>query len=273
MNHIRYVGYDATHNGHFLFDIPGGHDCWLLILTQTPALFRVNGELKEYPAKSAVLFPPNKDIYYRASGDVYANDWIRFDSDEKYVSAIPIQGVPFAMPDPEYCHNLFKLLTWEHTTPCPRSEQITDQLLRVLFAKLFEAASSASSAVPHFHELVRLRRDIYNNPQNSWTVAAMASRLHISAGYLQVIYKRAFGVSCIDDVIDGRIRLAIDRLLYSDVSVAQAAAASGYNNVEHFCRQFRKITGSSPASYRRSVENGEIPVNTEPELPLPPDFV
>ena len=71
MNHIRYVEYNAVHDGSFVFDVPEGHDCWLLVLTHTPAFFRVDGSLQEYPAKSAVLFPPFSPIYYCACGDRY----------------------------------------------------------------------------------------------------------------------------------------------------------------------------------------------------------
>ena len=97
MNHIRYVEYNAVHDGSFVFDVPEGHDCWLLVLTHTPALFRVDGSLQEYPAKSAILFPPFSPIYYCACGDRYENDWLRFDSDEEYVSSLPIQGIPCRM--------------------------------------------------------------------------------------------------------------------------------------------------------------------------------
>lgn len=46
MNHIHYVECDATHASNFIFDIPQGHHCWLLVITKTPAQFWVNGELK-----------------------------------------------------------------------------------------------------------------------------------------------------------------------------------------------------------------------------------
>lgn len=95
MNHIRYVEYNARHDGSFVFDVPDGHDCWLLLITHTPAFFRVDGSLREYPAKSAVLFTPRSPIYYCASGSRYENDWMRFDSDEDFVSSLPVQGVPF----------------------------------------------------------------------------------------------------------------------------------------------------------------------------------
>ena len=49
MNLIRYIGYDIKHGANFVFDLPNGHDCWLFLLTHTPAYFYVDGQLEEYP--------------------------------------------------------------------------------------------------------------------------------------------------------------------------------------------------------------------------------
>ncbi|WOC31619.1 MULTISPECIES: helix-turn-helix transcriptional regulator [Caproicibacterium] len=256
MNHIRYIGYSAVHTENFIFDVPGGHDCWLLLLTHTPALFFVDGTLREYPAKCAVLFAPRQKIYYRACGSTYENDWIRFDSTETYVSTLPVQGRPFLLPDPEYCHSLFQLLTWEHTMPGLNSERTVDQLLRVLFTKLLEACSLKSS-FPHYHSLLLMRKEIYNHPQGDWTVPRMAEQLHLSSGYLQVLYKKIFGTSCMEDVIDGRIRMAEDQLLYTDKPVSEVAEQCGYSNLEHFCRQFKKTAGLSPTAFRKQADASE----------------
>lgn len=264
MNHIRYIGYSAVHPGNFIFDVPSGHDCWLLLLIHTPAFFFVNGTLREYPAKSAILFPPWHKIYYRACSGQYENDWLRFDSDETYVSTLPVQGIPFSLPDPEYCHNLFQLLTWEHTMPGADSDRTTDQLLRILFTKLLEACSCKPS-VPHFHSLLLLRKEIYNHPQSNWSVPHMAEELHMSSGYLQVLYKKIFGTSCMEDVIDGRIRLAKDQLLYTDKPIAEIAEQCGYRNLEHFCRQFKKASDLSPSAFRKQTDALE-------QAPLPNDM-
>lgn len=63
---IHYVEYDAAHPANFVYSIPKGLDAWLLVLTQTPAVFEVDGELKEFPAHSVALYPPGHNIYYRA---------------------------------------------------------------------------------------------------------------------------------------------------------------------------------------------------------------
>lgn len=279
MNHIRYVEYDARHTQDFVFDVPQGHDCWLLVLTRTPALFSApkNGlspkdileehtallpgeptpALREYPAGSAVLYAPGMPIHYQACGARYENDWCRFDSDEEAVLSFPLLGTPFSLADAEYCHNLFQLLTWKNSFPGRNNERIVDQLLALLFSELNEAARRyAPHRPPHSRsqDLLALRKAVYNTPQEAWSVAVMAQRLHLSEGYLQAIYKDAFGLSCMDDCIRARIRLARDQLLYTDKPVAAVAEFCGYRNVEHFCRQFKQLTGVSPSRFRQTGE-------------------
>lgn len=250
MTNIFYVGSGSTHTSNFIFDIPQGHDCWLLVITQTPALFWVNGEIKEYPAHSAILYKPHQKIYYRACGEEYINDWVRFHSTESYVTetTLPL-GVPFSLDDPEYCNKLFQLLVAEKSFNNDYKESSIDYLMRTLFNKLLESCFN-TSITHQYYNLLNLRTVIHNNPGNHWTVANMAELVHISQGYLQTIYKDTFGISCMDDVIDSRIRLAKEYLLHCNRTISEVAALCGYNNVEHFCRQFKQITGYTPGKFR-----------------------
>ena len=68
----------------------------------------------------------------------YRNDWIRFRSDHSFVKLFPLTNTPFPVTDPEYCHQLFKLLTWESAFFSSESEANITHLLRVLFSKLRE---------------------------------------------------------------------------------------------------------------------------------------
>ena len=83
-----------------------------------------------------------------------------------------------------------------------------------------------------------------------WNVSGMAQQRHLSEGYLQVIYKNTFGISCMEDCIKARIRLAEDQLQYTTKTIASISEFCGYHNVEHFCRQFKRSTGKSPRAFR-----------------------
>lgn len=273
MNYIYFTGYDARHTGDFVFDVTEGYNCHLLLITHTPARFCIDGVTEAYPAHCAMLYTPRTPIWYSADAECYSDDWVRFSSDETFVTNFPQTNRPFPVSDPEYCHNLMQLLTWETSlrTGTSRSfhhagvddcvdqsdendNPVTTQLLRILFLKLREDALH-HDASPRGHALLMLRRQISSTPQLPWTIHKMAEQLHISPGHLQLLYKQQFGVSCMDDVIDFRLRKARDLLAYTELNISEIAEQCGYKNVEHFCRQFRKNTGIAPGKFRKSRDN------------------
>ncbi len=248
---IRMIGCEAVHPADFVYDIPENHGYCLLILTRTPAIFWNGEEARQYPENHAAFFAPESRAHYRACQDKYINDWIIFESDEKYVTEFPVKAEPFPIVDVEYCRSLFRLLTWEHTGN--RDERVVSRLMEVLFHKL-EANVNMEETDAYSRPLLMLRRMIINNPQREWKVADMAEILHISQGHLQMLYRREFGVSCMEDVIQGRILLARDYLSHTNLSISEISALCGYNSIEHFSRQFKKITGMPPLKFR-SADN------------------
>lgn len=286
MNQIDYVGYDAAHPEDFNYDIPEGFQNYLLVITTTAALFRIDGAVSEYPPHTAVLYPPNYSIWYGAAGKPYGNHWLRFTSDESFVTDFPQIAVPFSISDPEYFRNLFQLLTWETSQLVGSSQDsllikdagiitqqrdfelnhhdpgsidpslIVSQLIRILFYKLHNELLSTQH-IFHDHELLALRRKISASPQSPWNVTDMAKELHISPGHLQLIYKQKFNISCMDDVIQFRLFKAKDLLAYTTQSITEIAAQCGYNNTEHFCRQFRQNIGISPGQFRKNISNAK----------------
>ncbi|UQZ36132.1 AraC family transcriptional regulator [Paenibacillus sp. PK3_47] len=253
MVYIHYVEHNTAHAGNFVLDVPVGHH-WLLVVTKTPAQFWVNGGLREYPAHSAILYRPQQKVYYRACTGHFVNDWIRFESDEPYLAESPLPlGVPFGLSDPEYCQKLFELLVIEHNFSLDCRESSIDLLLRTLFNKLWESCFQ-DNITPQYYKLLELRTAIQSNPANYWSVSKMADFLQISPGYLQNIYKKTFGISCMDDVINSRIRMAKEYLIHNARSIAEVASRCGYQNVEHFCRQFKQITGHTPRNYQKHAK-------------------
>lgn len=167
----------------------------------------------------------------------------------------PLTNTPFPVTDPEYCHQLFKLLTWESAFFSSESESNITHLLRVLFSKLIERIQNETPGI-HDHELIALHKMIYNNPQLPWNINMMAAKLHLSPSHLQTLYHRKFGSSCMDNVIEGRLRRAQDLLECSEYSIRDISEQCGYNNVEHFCRQFRQHNGCTPGQYRKNASAG-----------------
>ena len=153
MTEIEFVGYSAVHPSDFIYDVPNGFTGYLLLLFDSPSELLIDGRLMRTAANSAILYTPGSRIYYRAAGEEYRNDWIRFRSDHSFVKLFPLTNTPFPVTDPEYCHQLFKLLTWESAFFSSESEANITHLLRVLFSKLREGIQNESPGI-HDHELV-----------------------------------------------------------------------------------------------------------------------
>ena len=65
------------------------------------------------------------------------------------------------------------------------------------------------------------------------------------------LYKKLFGISPIQDIISLRVRIAKTLLGTHRYTVAEVAEMTGYQNVFHFIRQFKKHTNITPKQYEK----------------------
>ena len=75
----------------------------------------------------------------------------------------------------------------------------------------------------------------------------------MSEGYFHVLYKKYFRTTFVSDVVSARIQSAEELLASTPDSVERIAERCGYTNTEHFIRQFRKATGSTPLRYKKDI--------------------
>ncbi len=254
MINVLYSGFSYLHEDGLVYDTDRGRvgfESYQMLFTHTPALFWVDNELRYYPAKSVILFTPGHRKYYSSlPGEPYKNDWIRFDTDEEFIENFPVTNVPFSPADPDFVHNLFKLIAWESNSKKDVDDPEMLALFKILFAKLSDDSIDLLSS-PYHHELTALRREMMLHPEFSWTVDSMSRRMNLGRTRFQTLYKETFGISPIDDVINARIGLAKDRLKYTTRSISEVAELCGYKSTEHFIRQFSKMTGMTPGNFRR----------------------
>lgn len=85
-----------------------------------------------------------------------------------------------------------------------------------------------------------------------WRADDAARRLGVSCGYFHALYKKYFDTTFLADVVRARVQAAEELLVSSVDSVERIAERCGYNNTEHFIRQFRARTGTTPTGYRKS---------------------
>lgn len=247
---ISFMQLNATHPADFVYGVKS--DYWLLLFVKTPALFHLpTGDAVCHPY-SAILYPPNTFAYYQAHEGPYINDYVRFYADKDFSidDGVPTETL-VQISHPDSMEKLFELLSAEDYFKSDYSQMSISMLIRMMLWKMAESVSE-SDLTEQQRALIELRYEIKLKPNYHWTVDIMANKLHLSAGYLQNIYKKQFGVSCMQDVVNMRVELAKDYLAATDFNSRKIAGLCGYLNVEHFCRQFKAVTGLSPLAFRKS---------------------
>ena len=125
------------------------------------------------------------------------------------------------------------------------------------------APRKKEASVPHFEKLAALRAEIYQHPEEDWSIQEICERLCISRPYFHRIYQAAFDVTCTQDVIDSRILRAKQLLETTEEPIADISALCGFETDVYFMRQFKRHVGMTPTVYRRMCRN------TEASDPLP----
>lgn len=84
---------------------------------------------------------------------------------------------------------------------------------------------------------------ILEHLDHTLTRNAIAERFYVSADHLDRIFKRVYGKTVTDYILQERISLSKQMLAGSSLSVAEVASKVGFVNFSHFSSVFKKSTG------------------------------
>lgn len=100
-----------------------------------------------------------------------------------------------------------------------------------------------------FDKVIEFLDKHYTEPISTASLAKMS---HLSEYYFCHQFKRLVGMSVKEYINDMRIRRAGALLKDTELTVTEIAGEAGFNDVNYFCRIFKRQTGFSPSSYRNS---------------------
>lgn len=152
---------------------------------------------------------------------------------------------------------LLPVLDYAHD-PSDEAQILSCSLLQKLLVDLFlrgrqDDANRNRQAVDHLCKLLAAQ------PARWWTVREMAALCRMSVNHFRDRFREQTGQNPKTYVERLKIAQAGEALGSGAASVAEIALRYGYRDPFHFSRAFKRVTGQSPAIYRRtyrSAENG-----------------
>ena len=100
-----------------------------------------------------------------------------------------------------------------------------------------------------FNTIIDYIEKNYTSPITTKDLAKMA---HLSETYFCHLFKSCMNQSVSGYITELRIEHAKYLLSNSKMTVTEIASTLGYNDVNYFCRMFKRITGMSPGEYKKA---------------------
>ncbi|WP_286130453.1 AraC family transcriptional regulator [Solirubrum puertoriconensis] len=129
--------------------------------------------------------------------------------------------------------------------------EVLQQLALAEDAFTLHAGSPGQGLRGQEHErLSRVYQFVQEHYQAEVAVEEVAGLVHLSVPAFCRFFKRATGQTLTEFVQEYRVSQAC-LLLLEDKPITEVSYASGFHNLSHFNKTFRKLTGQSPSEYRR----------------------
>lgn len=261
MIEIGLCGYGSVHQTAFGICRPKGTPDYVLLLIKTESYYEEYGIIHDLPANVAFLYDKNTYVHYGSKKPYYCNDWVHFTlsgGDLDFLSSLEIPfHTPMALPHLNQLSEFVRLIVQsKHSGELYRPQTIDALMKALLYSVASQNRIAADTIMTHrnYEILNQLRMGIHNSPNKEWTIKTMANMVHMSPSYMQHQYKELFGITCIQECINARIKCACSYLRTADMPIHMVALLCGYNNETHFMRQFKNAEHMTPSEYRNRYQ-------------------
>ena len=131
-----------------------------------------------------------------------------------------------------------------------------DMLMRqllILFSRQLHTWSEDSAVSADLYEQFRKTRiEILTNITKEWNTENMAALTNLGVSQFYSYYQLFFNRSPKAELLEARLERAKYLLRVEAMPVGQAAVQSGFTNLSHFTRYFKKECGMTPSAYAQT---------------------
>jgi AraC-like DNA-binding protein len=153
----------------------------------------------------------------------------------------------------EFIFNTYKDILTEKTRQLPYWETALGAYLQLLLITLFREYPEyfpTAALTSSMNTILAVQKYIEENYLEPISLVEVAKQFFLDQSYLSRLFKRLTGFTFSEYIILQRINHAKELLIFSSQDTTQVGINSGYNNVNHFIRIFKKYEGITPYQYR-----------------------
>ena len=110
-------------------------------------------------------------------------------------------------------------------------------------------------------ELIEFIQLHYDEPLS---MEQLAEKMGYSKTHFMTVFKQHTGTSCLEFIIQVRLRAATELLTNSLLPVVEIANHVGFNNQSNFNRQFKQYYHITPSQYRKQLRKNKAYIRQHP---------
>jgi YesN/AraC family two-component response regulator len=153
-------------------------------------------------------------------------------------------------------HSIFERIIFEYSCKNPFLENTVKLYIYLLLVSVFRISNklfplSSMEVTANKKIIVDIQKYIEDNYTEEISLKDISKRFHTDMYYLCHLFKEVTGYTFKSYLTLRRISSAKDLLSYSDKDVTEVGLDSGFSNVNHFIRTFKKIVGVTPFQYKK----------------------
>ena len=122
-----------------------------------------------------------------------------------------------------------------------------DFLVKIPEKKLMSTYDKIDARLDTINNYIRAN---YSQPLS---LKALSAQLYLSEGYLSRFFKKNYGMSFSEYLMNVRLHHAMEDLIYTDIPITKIVYSNGFSNQTVFSRIFKNIYGTTPSMFRRNV--------------------
>ncbi|MDW7656030.1 MAG: AraC family transcriptional regulator [Bacillota bacterium] len=254
---INCAGVNALSRPFTTWRPHGRHDYYLMYVSQGELTLYLHGHETVFQAGQFVIFRPGcATRYSKSDHKAMTYYWIHFTG-----SAVPevlvdcsIQaetrydaGVSQQLIDD--FHRLFDNFLYRDQYLQPAAAALLVLILVRLRRKAEGQLKKPTDVTPE--RISQSLAYIHKHYSQAITIRELAELEHLSASRYSALFRACMGQSPQSFIIDLRLRMAIELLQRTDLTVKQVAHTVGYDDQLYFSRLFRSRKGVAPSHYQQ----------------------